>query len=239
MKIEKKNYFKYNNIKISNSNMENEWEIIIEEVESSEVKEDYKFKVVVIGDSGVGKTNLIKRFITNTFSDNSKATVGVEFITKSYKIKNQIFKIELWDTAGQERYKSITAVYYKGAKGALVVYDTTSKMSFNNIDKWLAEIKDKTSNDLKLMIIGNKIDLKEFREVSNEQATEKAKTLGIPIMETSALDATNVKEAFNDLIREMYKDLRSKIKNSGGDINKNKGGIDLNTGGEKKKSRCC
>ena len=112
-------------------------------------------------------------------------------------------------------------------------------MSFNNIDKWLAEIKDKTSNDLKLMIIGNKIDLKEFREVSNEQATEKAKTLGIPIMETSALDATNVKEAFNDLIREMYKDLRSKIKNSGGDINKNKGGIDLNTGGEKKKSRCC
>ena len=219
--------------------MENEGEIIIEEVESSEVKEDYKFKVVVIGDSGVGKTNLIKRFITNTFSDNSKATVGVEFITKSYKIKNQIFKIELWDTAGQERYKSITAVYYKGAKGALVVYDTTSKMSFNNIDKWLAEIKDKTSNDLKLMIIGNKIDLKEFREVSNEQATEKAKTLGIPIMETSALDATNVKEAFNDLIREMYKDLRSKIKNSGGDINKNKGGIDLNTGGEKKKSRCC
>ena len=219
--------------------MENEGEIIIEEVESSEVKEDYKFKVVVIGDSGVGKTNLIKRFITNTFSDNSKATVGVEFITKSYKINNQIFKIELWDTAGQERYKSITAVYYKGAKGALVVYDTTSKMSFNNIDKWLAEIKDKTSNDLKLMIIGNKIDLKEFREVSNEQATEKAKTLGIPIMETSALDATNVKEAFNDLIREMYKDLRSKIKNSGGDINKNKGGIDLNTGGEKKKSRCC
>jgi small GTP-binding protein len=226
-------------LKISNSNMENEGEIIIEEVESSEVKEDYKFKVVVIGDSGVGKTNLIKRFITNTFSDNSKATVGVEFITKSYKINNQIFKIELWDTAGQERYKSITAVYYKGAKGALVVYDTTSKMSFNNIDKWLAEIKDKTSNDLKLMIIGNKIDLKEFREVSNEQATEKAKTLGIPIMETSALDATNVKEAFNDLIREMYKDLRSKIKNSGGDINKNKGGIDLNTGGEKKKSRCC
>ena len=239
MKIEKKNYFKYNKIKISSSNMENEGEIIIEEVESSEVKEDYKFKVVVIGDSGVGKTNLIKRFITNTFSDNSKATVGVEFITKSYKINNQIFKIELWDTAGQERYKSITAVYYKGAKGALVVYDTTSKMSFNNIDKWLAEIKDKTSNDLKLMIIGNKIDLKEFREVSNEQATEKAKTLGIPIMETSALDATNVKEAFNDLIREMYKDLRSKIKNSGGDINKNKGGIDLNTGGEKKKSRCC
>ena len=219
--------------------MENEGEIIIEEVESSEVKEDYKFKVVVIGDSGVGKTNLIKRFITNTFSDNSKATVGVEFITKSYKINNQIFKIELWDTAGQERYKSITAVYYKGAKGALLVYDTTSKMSFNDIDKWLAEIKDKTSNDIKLMIIGNKIDLKEFREVTNEQATEKAKTLGIPIMETSALDATNVKEAFNDLIKEMYRDLRNKIKNSGGDINKNKGGIDLNTNGEKKKSKCC
>ena len=192
--------------------MEKEEEITIEEVNSQEVKEDFKLKIVVVGDSGVGKTNLIHRFISNSFSESSKATVGVEFSSKSYKINEHIFKIELWDTAGQERYKSITAVYYKGAKGALIVYDTTSKESFNNIDKWMEEIKDKTSNDIKLMIIGNKIDLKEFREVDIEEGINKAKTFGLPIMETSALDSTNVKEAFNDLLKEIYKDMAKKFK---------------------------
>ena len=112
-------------------------DIVIEDIISKDVKEDYKLKLVVVGDSGVGKTNLIKRFVNNSFNSNSKATVGVEFLAKSFKINNQIFKIEIWDTAGQERYKSITAAYYKGAKGALVVYDITSKISFENIDKWM------------------------------------------------------------------------------------------------------
>ena len=217
--------------------MENSEEINIEEVESQEIKEDFKLKIVIIGDSGVGKTNLLKRFVSNVFTENTKATVGVEFMTKSYKINKHIFKIELWDTAGQERYKSITAVYYKGAKGALIVYDTTSKPSFDDIDKWLNEIRDKSSNDIKLMIIGNKIDLKEFREVPNELAMNKAKELGIPLMETSALDATNVKEAFCDLLKEIYKDLKSKNKNFE-DTLENQEGIDLDTN-SKKKSGCC
>ena len=217
--------------------MENSEEINIEEVESQEIKEDFKLKIVIIGDSGVGKTNLLKRFVSNIFTENTKATVGVEFMTKSYKINKHIFKIELWDTAGQERYKSITAVYYKGAKGALIVYDTTSKPSFDDIDKWLNEIRDKCSNDIKLMIIGNKIDLKEFREVPNELAMNKAKELGIPLMETSALDATNVKEAFCDLLKEIYKDLKSKNKNFG-DTLENKDGINIDTN-SKKKSGCC
>ena len=213
-------------------------EIYIEEINNQDIKEDYKLKIVVIGDSGVGKTNLIRRFILNTFSENTKATVGVEFISKSYKINNHIFKIELWDTAGQERYKSITAVYYKGAKGALLVYDTTSKDSFNSIDKWMEEIRDKTANDIKLMIIGNKIDLKNYREVTNEEAIEKAKTLGVPIMETSALDATNVNKAFHDLLKEIYKDMKNKIINTGNSSTENKDGIQLETN-EKKKSGCC
>ena len=217
--------------------MENSEEINIEEVESQEIKEDFKLKIVIIGDSGVGKTNLLKRFVSNVFTENTKATVGVEFMTKSYKINKHIFKIELWDTAGQERYKSITAVYYKGAKGALIVYDTTSKPSFDDIDKWLNEIRDKSSNDIKLMIIGNKIDLKEFREVPNELAMNKAKELGIPLMETSALDATNVKEAFCDLLKEIYKDLKSKNKNFE-DTLENKDGINIDTN-SKKKSGCC
>ena len=185
----------------------NKDEINIEDVSSSDEREDYKLKVVIVGDSGVGKSNLIKRFTTNEFNEHSKATVGVEFLSRSYKINDKIFKIEMWDTAGQERYKSITAAYYKGAKGALIVYDTTSAKSFENVDKWLGEIKEKAGKDIKLIIIGNKIDLKDKKVITTEQALTRAKELDIPLMETSAKDATNVKEAFHDLLKEMYCEL--------------------------------
>ena len=218
--------------------MSNDDDITIEEIVNPESKEEFKLKIVVVGDSGVGKTNLIKRFITNEFSENFKATIGVEFMSKTYKINKHLFKVEIWDTAGQERYKSITAVYYKGAKGGLIVYDTTDKNTFDNIDKWLTEIKDKTTSDIKLMIVGNKIDLKEYRDVQNEEALEKAKTLGIPLMETSALDATNVKEAFYDLLKEIYKEMKDKINNPEYKQRNDKKGIDLSTKAEKKKSGC-
>jgi Ras-related protein Rab-11A len=214
-------------------------DIKIEEVNSNEVKEDYKLKVVIVGDSGVGKTNLIKRFVSNTFTPNSKATVGVEFISKSYRINNQVFKIEMWDTAGQERYKSITAAYYKGAKGALIVYDTTQKTSFENIDKWMAEIKDKSSKDMKLMIVGNKTDLKDERQVKTEEALVKAKDLEAPIMEASALDGSNVKEAFYDLLKEMYKEIRKKLDIVESQAESGKDAVQLDTTEEKKKKGCC
>ena len=215
----------------------NKEEIVIEEINSKDVKEDYKLKLVVVGDSGVGKTNLIKRFANNTFNSNSKATVGVEFLSKSFKINNTVFKIEIWDTAGQERYKSITAAYYKGAKGALVVYDITSKISFENIDKWMLEIKEKSSKDLKLMIIGNKSDLKDGRQVSNEEAMRKAKDTGIALMETSALDSTNVKEAFHDLLKEMYIEISAKITQMEQTLNENKEALQIETNDKKK--GCC
>ena len=215
----------------------NKEDIVIEDVESRDVKEDYKLKLVVVGDSGVGKTNLIKRFANNTFNSNSKATVGVEFLSKSFKINNTVFKIEIWDTAGQERYKSITAAYYKGAKGALVVYDITSKISFENIDKWMLEIKEKSSKDLKLMIIGNKCDLKDGRQVSNEEAMRKAKDTGIALMETSALDSTNVKEAFHDLLKEMYIEISAKITQMEQTLNENKEALQIETNDKKK--GCC
>jgi Ras-related protein Rab-11A len=214
-------------------------DVVIEEVKSSEVKEDYKLKVVVVGDSGVGKTNLIKRFITNTFSENSKATVGVEFISKSYKINNQVFKIEMWDTAGQERYKSITAAYYKGAKGALIVYDTTQKTSFENIDKWMVEIKDKASKDMKLMIVGNKTDLKDSRQVDTNEALQKAKDLEASLMETSAKDGSNVKEAFYDLLKEMYREIKKKIEIVENEAKGGKDGIQLETNEKPEKKGCC
>ena len=219
----------------------NKDEIKIEDVDSSDVIEDYKLKIVIVGDSGVGKSNLLKRFTSNEFNENSKATVGVEFLSKSYKINDKIFKIEMWDTAGQERYKSITSAYYKGAKGALIVYDTTIAQSFENINKWLGEIKEKAGKDIKLIIIGNKIDLKDKKVVSTEQALTRAKELDIPLMETSAKDATNVKEAFYDLLKEMYCELSKTLEivekqNLEKDGNN---GVQLDVAEQKKKNGCC
>ena len=217
----------------------NKEDIKIEEV-TAEDREDYKLKIVIVGDSGVGKTNLIRRFIANEFNINSKATVGVEFSSKAFKINDKIFKIEMWDTAGQERYKSMTAAYYKGAKGALIVYDTTNARSFENVEKWLSEIKEKSSKDIKLIIIGNKIDLKESKAVTTEQALSKAKELGSPLMETSALDSTNVKEAFYDLLKEMYLEVSKALEIvENQDLAKNKNGIQLETNEQKKKKGCC
>ena len=217
----------------------NKDEIIIEEVTSRDVREDYKLKVVIVGDSGVGKSNLIKRFTSNEFNANSKATVGVEFLSKSYKINDKIFKIEMWDTAGQERYKSITSAYYKGAKGALLVYDTTSGESFENISKWLSEIKEKTNKETKLILIGNKIDLKDSKVVSTELALAKAKEWGMPLMETSAKDATNVKEAFHDLLKEMYFELNKTLQMVENKKLESNNAVQLDVNEEKKKKGCC
>ena len=213
-------------------------DIKIEEITDGNVKDDFKLKIVVVGDSGVGKTNLIRRFIQDDFQSNSKATVGVEFFSKSFKINDNVFKIEIWDTAGQERYKSITAAYYKGAKGGLVVYDVTSKTSFDNVDNWVSEIKEKASTDMKTMMIGNKIDLKDERTVSTEEALDKAKLLELPLMEASALDSTNVKQAFYDLLKEMYKEVKKTI-----DVveqtEKQNEGVQLDTNQKEEKKGCC
>ena len=177
-----------------------EEQVTIEEISpNSNEKEDYKIKLIIVGDSGVGKTNLINRFASDTFDSNSKATIGVEFIYKTLKINKEIFKIEIWDTAGQERYKSITSAYYKGARGAIIVYDITSEESFNNIEVWINEVKAKASSNLKIMIIGNKIDLYKKRKVSLEKGLEKAKTLNLHLLEASALEKPNVNEAFKCL----------------------------------------
>ena len=221
----------------------NEESIRIEEVSSTSNKEDYKIKLIIVGDSGVGKTNLISRFAEDKFELNSKATIGVEFIYKTLKINDEIFKIEIWDTAGQERYKSISSAYYKGAKGAIIVYDITSETSFNNIDLWINEVQMKVTNDLQIMIIGNKTDLYKERKISVEKGIEKAKSLNLNLFEASALDKTNVNDAFIYLIKEIYLDIKNLSRNSssisydGKNIVVN--GVDINTSSKKKKRTCC
>ena len=189
---------------------QNKDDIIVEEITSpsqENLKEDLKLKLVLLGDSGVGKTNLISRYIHNAFQQDTKATIGVEFFCKTFKVNNnKVIKIEIWDTAGQERYKSITSVYYKGAKGAFIVYDITSRKSFDNVDKWIEEIKEKTYKDIKLLVIGNKIDLNEQRVISTEEAKYRYKDMDIPVIETSALNDTNVADAFINMVKIIYED---------------------------------
>ena len=136
------------------------------------------YKIVLIGDSGVGKSNILWRFTNDKFSMESKATLGVEFAAKTLHIGNKTLIAQIWDTAGQERYRSITKAYYKGAVAALIVYDITKQSSFKNIDKWLKELHDHAECDMAVGLVGNKCDLKEVRSVKTEEATEYAKKNG-------------------------------------------------------------
>lgn len=148
----------------------------------SEDDYDMIYKVVLIGDSGVGKSNLLSMYTKNEFTQNTKTTVGVEFGTKKFVVDDSKIKAQIWDTAGQERYKSITSCYYKGAKGGIVVYDVTKKESFNNVDKWLQEFKKNADTDACYILLGNKCDLSNEREVSTEEALSKAETYSIIIL---------------------------------------------------------
>lgn len=162
---------------------------------------DYLFKVVLIGDSGVGKSNLLSRFTKNEFNLESKTTIGVEFATKSIEWGNKIIKAQIWDTAGQERYRAITSAYYRGAVAALLVYDTTKLHTFQNIEKWLQELKDYADDNIVIMLVGNKTDLKHLREVKVDDAQKYAEEHDLAFIETSALDSTNVVDAFEQIIQ--------------------------------------
>lgn len=140
-------------------------------------QEDYEmiFKLVLIGDSGVGKTNILLRQTKNDFNIDSKATVGVEFGTSKFHIEGYKVKVQIWDTAGQERYRSITNAYYKGAKGAFVVYDITKRSSFDSVDKWITDLRNKGEDGVTITLVGNKCDLEEERSVTKEEGQQKAK----------------------------------------------------------------
>lgn len=170
-------------------------------------KEDYDFlyKIVMIGDSGVGKSNLLTRFTKNEFSEDTKVTIGVEFATRNVPVDGKVAKAQIWDTAGQERYRAITSAYYRGAFGALIVYAINSKESFNNVQKWLDELKGGADKNIAIMLIGNKCDLDHLREVPTDEAKKFAKENDLAFMETSAANATNVDEAFNTLVRAIYR----------------------------------
>lgn len=166
---------------------------------------DYLFKVVLIGDSGVGKSNLLSRFTRNEFSLESKSTIGVEFATRSINVDGKMIKAQIWDTAGQERYRAITSAYYRGAVGALLVYDITRHVTFENVERWLKELRDHTEHNIVVMLVGNKSDLRHLRAVSTEDAQTFAEREGLYFIETSALESTNVENAFKQVLTQIYR----------------------------------
>lgn len=179
---------------------------------------DYLFKVVLIGDSGVGKSNLLSRFTRNEFSLESKSTIGVEFATRSINVDSKLIKAQIWDTAGQERYRAITSAYYRGAVGALLVYDITRHVTFENVERWLKELKDHTDSNIVVMLVGNKSDLRHLRAVSTDDGQSFSEREGLFFMETSALESTNVENAFKQILTQIYRVVSKKALDVGEDL---------------------
>ncbi|KAG6918571.1 hypothetical protein DXG01_013372 [Tephrocybe rancida] len=178
---------------------------------------DYLFKVVLIGDSGVGKSReglthcaVLSRFTRNEFNLESKSTIGVEFATRSINVDGKTVKAQIWDTAGQERYRAITSAYYRGAVGALLVYDIAKHATYVNVTRWLKELRDHADSNIVIMLVGNKSDLKHLRAVPTDEAKAFSTENGLSFIETSALDASNVEGAFQTILTDIYRIVSSK-----------------------------
>ena len=182
----------------------------------------------------------MSKYLKNEFHEDSKATVGVEFGSKQFNIDGHAIKAQIWDTAGQERYKAITSAYYKGAKGAFVVYDITRKASFDSIDKWVSDLTSAADKKLTIVVIGNKSDLEDQRQVTKEQGEDKASKLEVGFFETSAFSGENLDKAFEIMMKEIFNKCHEEMM-AEGDEDILDGGQDINlnkkTGNQGKK--CC
>ncbi|XP_006177259.1 ras-related protein Rab-13 isoform X1 [Camelus dromedarius] len=195
---------------------------------------DHLFKLLLIGDSGVGKTCLIIRFAEDNFNNTYISTIGIDFKIRTVDIDGKKIKLQVWDTAGQERFKTITTAYYRGAMGIILVYDITDEKSFENIQNWMKSIKENASAGVERLLLGNKCDMEAKRKVQKEQANKLAQEHGIRFFETSAKSSMNVDEAFSSLARDIL--LKSGSRRSG---NSNKpSSTDLKTCDKKNTNKC-
>jgi len=170
---------------------------------------DYFFKILLIGDSGVGKSCLLLRFADDSWTDSHISTIGVDFKIKTLNCDGKVIKLQIWDTAGQERFRTITSSYYRGAQGIILVFDCTDMESFNNVKQWLGEIDRYACENVNKLLVGNKTDLVQGRVVDKNVASEFAESMSIPYIETSAKNATGVEEAFMTMARAIKDRLAS------------------------------
>ena len=189
------------------SKVEEEEEFKVELLPEDYAQYDLSFKLIVIGDSGVGKSCLTTKAVKNNFEDYYQATVGFEFLTFSVKIEDKLIKLQIWDTCGQEQYKSLITNFYRNASLAMMVYAINSRESFNNINRWLKEIRIQSHPDVKILLIGNKSDLENERVVSYEEAKKfQEENQILYFCETSAKSGLNTKEVFIEAARILYEE---------------------------------
>ncbi|XP_076833304.1 ras-related protein ORAB-1 [Brachyhypopomus gauderio] len=205
---------------------------------------DYLFKLLLIGDSGVGKSCLLLRFADDTYTETYISTIGVDFKIRTIDMDGKVVKLQIWDTAGQERFRTITSSYYRGAHGIIIVYDVTDQESFSNVKQWLEEIDRYACENVSKLLVGNKSDLTSKKVVDFTTAKEFAETLNVPFLETSSKDASNVEKAFLTLASEIQKRIGAdSIQNETVKMGSNINSAPLWPGGQKAKGEevrtCC
>ncbi|XP_070847863.1 ras-related protein Rab-19-like [Chaetodon trifascialis] len=165
---------------------------------------DFLFKIILIGDSNVGKTCVVQNFKSGIFSEKQQNTIGVDFSVRTLDIEGKKVKMQVWDTAGQERFRTITQSYYRSAHGAIIAYDITRRPTFDSVTHWIKEVELYGASNVMLVLIGNKCDLEQERQVQFEEACNLANEMGIlAALETSAKESQNVEEAFMMMAREL------------------------------------
>ena len=196
---------------------------------SEKKQKELLYKILLLGDSSVGKTCFLMRYSDNTFQEIHMSTIGLDYKLKNVQLDDgKIVKIQIWDTAGQDRFRSITKNYYKGAHGIILIYDVTSRKTYENIKNWVSQIKEEVSEKVTIILVGNKIDDEKNRKVTTEEGENMAKECGLDFFETSAKSGVNIDSTFNELVKKTVEKY-SKIDGKGDKLNNRKG----------KKSVCC
>jgi Ras-related protein Rab-6A len=163
----------------------------------------HKYKLVFLGEQAVGKTSIITRFMYDTFDTTYQATIGIDFLSKTMYLDDRTVRLQLWDTAGQERFRSLIPSYIRDSSVAVVVYDITNKASFQNCDKWIEDVRAERGSEVVVMLVGNKTDLNDKRQVTTEEGETKAKKLNVLFIETSAKSNHNIKQMFRKLAESL------------------------------------
>ena len=167
-------------------------------------KKESLYKILILGDSSVGKTCFLMRYADNIFQETHMSTIGIDYKLKNIYLKDdKLVKLQIWDTAGQDRFHSITKTYYKGANGIILIYSVIDRKTFENVQNWLNSIKNEVSDKVVIFLVGNKIDAADLRQVTYEQGEEMAESYKLPFFECSAKTAENIEETFNELVKKI------------------------------------
>lgn len=181
-------------------------------------------KLLLVGDSGVGKSCLLLRFVEDKFNPSFITTIGIDFKIRTIESKGKKIKLQVWDTAGQERFRTITTAYYRGAMGIVLIYDVTDARTFENVENWFQTVTQHANDDAQIFLVGNKSDDEENRQVSREQGQALALKLDIPFLEASAKTNENVDSVFYELasiIQDKHVDAEPLLSGGGIDVSKN------------------